>query len=532
MDDEMVLPSAQAEGLTGRQRLAMIAVGMSLLLGVVGNAFFYHNTPGINIPLYVSLFLAAAVGLLAYAEKPMMTVNTLFTLPSVFFALMLSFHTSSLLVAINAVLLAGALFLYVSFGTGRRFLGGNLQGILLAGLEGWLVDWLEGPLTLMVESAKGVRRLRVEGENLKTLGAVLRGLLLALPILIVFGVLLASADVVFGDLVEGLFSWVEIENWSSLISQLLIIAAFTWVCMMAFKLLVFGALIERFRTREASEPAAQTQTGFRLGMIEAGIVLGSVDVLFLMFVIIQARYLFGGEANITAQGYTYSEYARRGFFELLAVSLMTMGLVILLQAFTRRSSRQRENLFRALTLGMIGLTFVILVAAFQRLNLYEEAYGFTRLRVMTQVFMVWLALLFGVLILELLGWRFFWKACVLMGIGFAATLNLMNLDAFIAAHNIARFDDTGKLDVSYLLKLSNDAVPEIAPLLDHAQITSAERGLLLEDLGARLYELDNDRDSRRGLGYHFGKAEAWEALDRYRGILAPFIKPRDRFYGF
>jgi hypothetical protein len=258
-------------------------------------------------------------------------------------------------------------------------------------------------------------------------------------------------------------------------------------------------------------------------------VLGSVDVLFVAFVLIQIRYFFGGKANITAQGYTYSEYARRGFYELLAASLMTMLLVVVLDAITHRK-RDKEITFRTLSIVMITLTMVMLASAFQRLRLYEDAYGFTRLRVMSGVFMIWLVALFIVLTVQILGHRqqLFWLGCLAAGLCFVFTLNVMNMDGYIASRNIARFDKTGKLDVTYLLSLSDDAIPAIAQLLDRPGLAD-EHELILVRLGQRLYELDRDRAARDWPGYHFGKARAWRALDEYRAVLKPYMQSLSRF---
>jgi hypothetical protein len=266
---------------------------------------------------------------------------------------------------------------------------------------------------------------------------------------------------------------------------------------------------------------------FRLNMIEASTVLGSVNFLFVAFVAVQARYFFGGKANITAQGYTYAEYARRGFYELLAVSCMTMALLVALESLTYRK-HEEERLFRGLVTLMVTLTFVILIAAFRRLNLYENAYGYTRIRVMSGTFMIWLAVLLGVLLAAIVRHRrvLFWTGCIVTGLGFVLTLNLMNMDGFIAGHNIARFEDSGKLDVGYLLSLSDDAIPTVATLIDDRALTDYEREWLIRGLGARLADLDRDREARGLFGYHVGKARAWQALDRHRETLQPYLHYR------
>ena len=119
--------------------------------------------------------------------------------------------------------------------------------------------------------------------------------------------------------------------------------------------------------------------------------------------VIQFQYFFGGQTNIGVQGYTYAEYARRGFGELVAVAFFSLLLFLGLSAIVKRQNPAQRWVFSGLGLGMVALVGVMLVSAFQRLLLYEAAYGFSRLRMYTHVFMIWLGLLLAVVVvLEIL----------------------------------------------------------------------------------------------------------------------------------
>jgi hypothetical protein len=134
--------------------------------------------------------------------------------------------------------------------------------------------------------------------------------------------------------------------------------------------------------------------------------------------------------------------------------------------------------------------------------------------------MAWLTLLFCLLVLDLI-WRkrkILEFGCLAAVIGFVLTLNVMNMDAFIAARNIDRYEETGKLDVYYLTSLSDDAIPEVTKLLDDERVVDRYASLLTH-LRYRLLDLDTEREDRRGLGYHWGKEQAWQALDAHRELL-------------
>ncbi|MBN1564936.1 MAG: DUF4173 domain-containing protein [Anaerolineae bacterium] len=497
---------------------ALVALG-SLLMGLIGNLLFYAHPVGINVFLYVAVGLLIAFGLLVYLQRPIVYKHAGFALPAALFALWLGVRLAPPLVMFNLTAMLGSLFVVMHFTGISRFLGGHWLKPVQCLFETAVISWLASLSAVVPDSLHWFKRVDLDNQRLATMRSVLRGLLITLPIVAVFTVLLSSADAVFGDFAEQALSFLLPESAANVIEQIILTGVFTMVALIGF----WTMLYDHAPVFEEIAPHLKSHR-FHLNIIETSMVLGSVNFLFVAFVMIQARYFFGGEANITAQGYTYAEYARRGFYELLAVSCMTMLLLVALENLTYRK-REEENVFRGLVVLMVVLTFVILIAAFQRLNLYENAYGYTRIRVMSGTFMVWLAVLLGVLLIAILRHRreVFWIGCIVTGLPFILTLNLMNMDGFIARHNIARFENTGGIDVPYLLSLSDDAIPTVATLIANPDLDESERDQLLRGLGNRLYELDQDRESRDLFGYHLGKARAWSALNTYRESLQPYI---------
>jgi hypothetical protein len=223
-------------------------------------------------------------------------------------------------------------------------------------------------------------------------------------------------------------------------------------------------------------------------------VLGSVVILFISFVVIQFQYFFGGQANIHIEGYTFSEYARKGFGELVAVAFFSLLLLLGLGAITRRENETQRRVFSGLGIALVGLVIVMLISAYQRLVLYEEAYGFSRLRTYTHVFMFWLGLLLiTVVFLEMTRReRAAGLAMVLALLGFIVSLNVLNVDAFIVKQNIQREirsekDETfsrgrADLDSQYFLDLSDDAVPSLVSAFQSKSTPTAVK----EKLGASL----------------------------------------------
>jgi hypothetical protein len=209
-----------------------------------------------------------------------------------------------------------------------------------------------------------------------------------------------------------------------------------------------------------------------LGIIEVGTVLSLLNVLFLAFVIVQFRYLFGGETNIPrGSGLAYAEYARAGFFELVWVSALVLPLLLALHWTLRKEEPRHERIFGALAGMQLALLGVIMISAVQRMRMYQRALGMTELRFYTVAFMGWLAIVFVWFALTVLRGRRerFAFGAVVSGLAMIAALHLISPDYWIARVNLRRAVEGKANDLYYTTSLSADSVPaliEALPTLD------------------------------------------------------------------
>jgi hypothetical protein len=201
-----------------------------------------------------------------------------------------------------------------------------------------------------------------------------------------------------------------------------------------------------------------------------------------------------------------------------------MGLILGLRNFTWRETRLHSIGFNALATLLVALTSVLLASAFYRMWLYEEAYGFTHLRLSVHVFEVWLALLFAWLVVTL--WtspRRFAVGAFVAVIGYLATLNLMNLDSTIAERNLARYAASGKIDAYYLTHLSEDAVPT---LLANMRILEPDtRSRLLYALNNRWQSMQTDEGWKSLPSFNLARWQAYSALEANSHLLSQAPPP-------
>jgi hypothetical protein len=363
------------------------------------------------------------------------------------------------------------------------------------------------------------------------LPAVVRGLVLALPVVLVFAVLLSSADPVFERAMKNLFDVERLPEYLFRLTYILI----------GMYLLTGVILYAILSSREERLPSPENpRVKPFIGFIESAVVLGSVSLLFAVFVAIQFRYFFGGAENITAEGFTYSEYARRGFGELAAVAFFSLVLFLGFGSLTRRDSALQRKIFSAIGMVLVALVVVMLVSSYRRLQLYEDAYGFTALRIYTHVFIVWLGiLLVAVAGLDLAGRiRWFSAAALGMAFGFMLTLAVLNVDAtivrmnglrsFAAETDVLRSRVNVALDTSYFEELSADAVPELIKLYETSP--APEKDLIGAGLSCRLAQMEQSQ-TNAWQSYRMPVAEALRLL-RGSDVAAayPVHEGRDGWY--
>jgi hypothetical protein len=283
------------------------------------------------------------------------------------------------------------------------------------------------------------------------------GVALSVPLLLVFGGLLMSADPGFERIVRALVDW----DFSTMASHVLLAGFIAWTSTGYLRTLATtnDPVLKLASTALARAPQKPT-----LGIVELGIPLGALSLIFLVFVVLQARYLFGGEAVILeTAGLTYAEYARGGFFELVWAATLLLPVLLGAEWLLDKGNLRNVMRFRSLSVTLLVLIGLVMLSAIQRMRLYMDAYGLTEDRFYAMAFMIWIGVvlaLFGATVLRGMGNRFAFGA-VTTGFATLAALNIMNPDAIIARTNLSRAEAGAELDLEYAVQLRADAIPEL-----------------------------------------------------------------------
>ncbi len=467
MGEEIVEQSAeQLEPATFSVKRPGLLLILALALGWLYEFLFWEQAVGVNFPIFLALCMAGGLCWLIVCGLLPSKKSLFLIIPFLFFGVVSFSRREPLTVflAFTFTILFGGLFA-TSYLGGRWILYGLLdyfhKSILL------LVDILVQPVQFVLQVRKDQAATAL-GKN-SPLWGLLRGLVIALPIVFCFSSLLASADVVFNQKLDNFFEDIG-EN----------VRRLTLILVCAY--FVIGLFLHSASKSDDKKLIGEEKPVIKpfLGFTESAVILGSVSLLFLLFVIVQFQYFFGGETNIGVAGYTYSQYARRGFNELITVAFFSLVMILGLNSLAKRETEYQRKIYSALSVVLVILVMIILTSSYQRIDLGISWHGYSRLRLYPKIFLVWLGLLFiAVVVLEIVRrQKFFAFAALIASVGFAASLFFFNIDNAIIQRNIYRSWHGKNLNVPHLSSLSDDAIPPLANEFLYGKMpTSARQGV-------------------------------------------------------
>ncbi|GAA2109244.1 DUF4153 domain-containing protein [Nocardioides furvisabuli] len=391
------------------------------------------------------------------------------------------------LISATAVFLCGM--------TGAR----TVPGILLSGIA-----W---PLASLRGLPWFGRSLRIAGTGSRT-PALVRTAVWSLLGLGVFGTIFASANPVFGSWVDQL---VPTLSFNDVVGRLFL-AGFVFAATLGAGYLALNpARVEVLADRRVTPLANR---------FEWLVPVLVVDAVFVAFIAAQARALIGGRAYIEAStGLTYADYVHQGFGQLTLATALTVLVVWVASRRAGEAPADRRWMFASLGL-LCALTLLVVASALRGMGVYQDAYGFTTLRLFVDVFEGWLGfVVLSIMVAGALGLGR-WLPRVALASGAVALVGLaaINPDAWVAGRNLDRYKSTGALDLYYLQSLSADAAPVIVERLPAEVARCVLRTLPLSSLDPEA--LDDVR------AWNLSRSRAQDAVRRI-GVLPGFPAPED-----
>ena len=467
-----------------------------MALGVVADALLggMPGRPGLNLTLWALAGVAVLFVLLQRRGEPTALESQCFVGGALLFAVMLMLRDAETLAVFS--IFGGVVLIGLAAGRAATAWASRAQVsdvAFSAARVGLLIA--AGPLgwgRAAPDATAGSPGWTTRGRTL------LRGTVMALPALLVLGALLMSADPVFARVIQDVFQ-INIEP---LVEHLAFAAFVAWVSAGYLRALLVpdDDIMDRLRVPQPALAAA-----------EVSVALWILNALFLAFMIVQLRYLFGG-ANLVevTPGLSYADYARRGFFELVATTALVVPLLLVADWAAAPNSARSRSVLRATMLVLVVLLVGVIGSAAYRMSLYQNAYGLTEDRVYVSTIIVWLtAVLIWLVLTVLRGQReLFALGTIVAGLVCIVGMHVVNPHALIARVNLDRAAAGKEYDGNYLRTLSADAVPVIVARL--GSLPEAERCN-----AARMLE-------ERWTGERPGGWRTWNLSDwRARRLVAP-----------
>lgn len=301
---------------------------------------------------------------------------------------------------------------------------------------------------------------------------ILIGIAISAPCVLIIISMLMSADLVFENTLVVFFG-----SFDSFISPLTLFNAIFGILAGLYLFGLFYIIFHQKKevadqlNNEATQKAVFKPQG---DVIILNVILVSILIIYTVFAVIQFKYLFAGAA--LPNNLTYAEYARRGFFELLFLSFINIGIILLTIYLASDKiyglNSISSKLIRILMIYLCAITVLLLISSFYRMVLYNNEYGFTELRLLVSIFLVFEAIGLLITFYYIIKPKFniiaYYAVICLV---FYLSVNVINLDYFIAKKNIDMYYEEGRdLDANYLVNRSADAASQMKRLLESDDI--------------------------------------------------------------
>ena len=496
------------------------------VLGAIGDALLRDpNGPvNVNLSLSVASVAVAAIALHRHAAVPLDHERLAWLLVGVAFAAGLAWRDAPPLKLLGL----GCATLTFALAAHRRDTGwvrrAGVVRYASALALGALHAWTAAALAL-VDAMRSTPRVESgPAAGWRQAAAVARGLLIAAPLLLVFGALFMSADAAFSRLVSNVIR----VDFGRIAGHFVLFSLCAWLSIGYLRGFLTGTepVVDGRRAFDGKDGPAGKRVA--LGMTETATALGAIDLLFLIFVVVQFGYFFGGNALVqVTPGLTSAEYARRGFFELVAATVLVVPILLAADWLADRRVARDVVVFRALAGAQVALVLAIAASALERLRLYYASFGLSDARFYAMVLLVWIAAMLLWLAATVLRGRrdAFAFGALASGLATVALLFVINPDAIVARTNVARItpaDAAGRFDAAYAASLSADAVPVLIAALPAVprdlQCPIARRLL-------RRWPPDRERSMR---SWNWSVDEATDVVRAHEAELRQMVGPNQR----
>lgn len=417
----------------------------AVLFGVLYTFSMYRNYSGIASVLYP---VCAIVYILISAKKVGAALKkeiTFFAVSIIALSVNICLTKDSLVLFFDHTaifLLIVAMSLHIYYDDSKWGLGKYIGQIIAA-----FFGQIEFVFSIIADSVTYKKEYSTKKSNPVVIYVII-GIIITLPLLLVVLLLLGSADYFFGEflvrtIIEPLTD-IRIDNIDIIIM---------------FGMATIGAysFIRKMSAHNLSEEVKPSPELPAAIAITINVILGFVYLVFSGF---QIFTLFLGNGQLP-QDYTYAEYAREGFFQLVVVCIINMILVLLSLYISKES-----KVLKICLMVISACTYLMIVSSTYRMYMYVNVYQltYTRVFVFFALIVIFMAMIGITIYIFNSGFNLF-EYCMVMVTLLYIFFAYANPEGLIAKNNLSekfyRDDQCQSIDYNYLSRLSSNATPEM-----------------------------------------------------------------------
>lgn len=434
-------------------------IGISGILAILQSILFWEKTGGISVFIFVVACVMYLIYLLAKNKKitnkkAMIFIIPIILLSSTYFIFnnllfnILNIFIITILGMIMCVYLCKEKIRNINiFKKITHVFGGMLECI------SDVIDFIKIP------------EEKSENEKINKIKKVGKALLITIPIILLVLLLLMSADSIFENIFDKIFINIgEILSFDGIIKIISRIAV-AFIVFLLFGGLFVNLIKENTMFNKENE---EKEISIKFENLTINMIMTVLNIIYFIFCIIQITNLFMQRSNI--DGFSYSEYARQGFFQLMVVSFINFIILIIANINKKEKTKGQIIYNKTMSLFIVIFTIIIIISAIYRMYLYQEAYGYTYLRIFVDFILITEILISVPIIIKLLGKNIdILKTGIIITSFMYVVLNFMNIDNFIAKANIDRYfnnPENSNFDIKYLCNLGTDATMQMTRLLN------------------------------------------------------------------
>lgn len=475
-----------------------------LLLAIWNVILFYGNSWGISVLLFIIPLLVYLYFLMKDNKLINNKKGLLLMIPIILLSLTYFIFNNEGFKIFNFIVIIGLIALMYAITIKNTFKFLKLVENFFSSLFEPIVYLDKFFYSIFPKKEKRINKLKLSDKTKR----ILISILIALPVIIIVLALLSSADMIFGKIFDKFFSLFtfninfKIDSLGDIIGR--IIRFFIVFCLLGSSMVY---LKEKYYLNDKEEIIKEEKNK---DLLSLKILFISLNIIYIIFDFIQIKSLM--LHSISMSGITYAEYARQGFFQLMVVSLINLSIILISKRFENKNNKKEFNLIKIMSVIMLLLTIVIVVSSFLRMNLYEQAYGYTTLRLLVYIALITEFILMIPTLLYIFNSKYnIVKSYMIIIIIVYVLTNYMNIDYMIARRNIDRYYETKKIDLNYLRNYGTDNVKLLIELYNNLNTSDEKR-----ELNDYLYDIGKDNKTDNIFEYNLSKDIAVKEIKKVK----------------